>query len=254
MRPRIDRILSGGLSAATAEGGAFAHWLAHHSSSDGWVPSELVAGGRVRWTPQKPAQNNVLALDWPKVPWSNLVQSLNQRAVLEVQAWAVGALVVWAAEGGSGVAQASLGGSAVRQDGRSASLTAPNGQAQQGLVHSALDDASVTSDSCQHPRKLAQAAGNAVRAGLPHADAIKAITQNPADAFGMTKLGRLSPGARANVVVWSGDPLELSSSPKHVFIGGKPIPLVSRQTRLRDRYRTLPGSPAPALSVPSPTP
>ena len=80
--------------AATAEGGAFAHWLAHHSSSDGWVPSELVAGGRVRWTPQKPAQNNVLALDWPKVPWSNLVQSLNQRAVLEVQAWAVGALVV----------------------------------------------------------------------------------------------------------------------------------------------------------------
>ena len=80
--------------AATAEGGAFAHWLAHHSSSDGWVPSELVAGGRVRWTPQKPAQNNVLALDWPKVPWSNLVQSLNQRAVLEVQAWVVGALVV----------------------------------------------------------------------------------------------------------------------------------------------------------------
>ena len=103
-------------------------------------------------------------------------------------------------------------------------------------------------------RKLAQAAGNAVRAGLPHADAIKAITQNPADAFGMTKLGRLSPGARANVVVWSGDPLELSSSPKHVFIGGKPIPLVSRQTRLRDRYRSLPGSPGPALSVPSSTP
>ena len=109
-----------------------------------------------------------------------------------------------------------------------------------------------TSDFTSHNlRKLAQAAGNAVRAGLPHADALLAITQAPADAFGMTKLGRLSAGAQANVVVWSGDPLELSSTPTHVFIRGQSIPLVSRQTRLRDRYRTLPRSAAPALSVPA---
>lgn len=108
-----------------------------------------------------------------------------------------------------------------------------------------------TSDFTSHNlRKLAQAAGNAVRSGLPHAAALAAVTSGPADAFGMKGHGRLAPGARANVVVWSGDPFELSSSPTHVFIGGREVPLVSRQTRLRDRYRTLPGSPAPSLSVP----
>jgi imidazolonepropionase-like amidohydrolase len=112
-----------------------------------------------------------------------------------------------------------------------------------------------TSDFTSHNlRKLAQAAGNAVRAGLPYADALAAITHNAADAFGMTKHGRLAPGAVGNVVVWSGDPLELSSSPKHVFIHGVSVPLISRQTRLRDRYRTLPGTPAPPLSVPSTSP
>ena len=108
-----------------------------------------------------------------------------------------------------------------------------------------------TSDFTSHNlRKLAQAAGNAVRSGMPHAAALAAVTSVPADAFGMPRHGRLTAGARANVVVWSGDPFELSSSPRHVFIAGKEISLVSRQTRLRDRYRTLPGSPAPALSLP----
>ena len=61
-------------------------------------------------------------------------KTFDARANGYVRSEAVGALVVWAAEGGSGVAQASLGGSAVRQDGRSASLTAPNGQAQRDLL------------------------------------------------------------------------------------------------------------------------
>ncbi len=108
-----------------------------------------------------------------------------------------------------------------------------------------------TSDFTSHNlRKLTQAAGNAVRGGMTHAAALAAVTSAPADAFGMVGHGRLAPGARANVVVWSGDPLELSSSPQHVFIGGREVPLVSRQTRLRDRYRTLPGSPSPSLSLP----
>jgi imidazolonepropionase-like amidohydrolase len=108
-----------------------------------------------------------------------------------------------------------------------------------------------TSEFTSHNlRKLAQAAGNAVRGGMSHAAALAAVTSAPADAFGMPRHGRLAPGARGNVVIWSGDPFELSSTPRHVFIAGREISLVSRQTRLRDRYRTLPGSPTPALSLP----
>ncbi len=99
-------------------------------------------------------------------------------------------------------------------------------------------------------RTLAQVAGNAVRAGLPHAAAIRALTLTPAEVFGMPKHGRLSQGARANVVVWSGDPLELSTRVLHLFIGGRAIPLVNRQTRLRDRY--LDRAAPKALPLPSP--
>ena len=65
-------------------------------------------------------------------------KTFDARANGYVRSEAVGALVVWAAEGGSGGARASLGGSAVRQDGRSASLTAPNGSAQRGLLVAAM--------------------------------------------------------------------------------------------------------------------
>ena len=119
------------------------------------------------------------------------------------------------------------------------------------LLHRAnVQIAIVASEFASHNlRKLAQVAGNAVRAGLDHRAAVHAITQAPADIFGMTDRGRLAAGAVANVVVWSGDPLELSSHPEHVFIAGQAIDLVSRQTRLRDRYRTLPGTPAAPVSL-----
>ena len=50
---------------------------------------------------------------------------------------------------------------------------------------------------------------------------------------------------RADVVVWDGDPLEVMSSPDHVFIRGEEVPLESRQTRLRDRYMDLDESALP---------
>jgi imidazolonepropionase-like amidohydrolase len=99
-------------------------------------------------------------------------------------------------------------------------------------------------------RTLAQVAGNAVRAGMDKHAAIDAITRVPAEAFGMTDRGTLAVGKRANIVIWSGDPLELSSAPERMFIGGHDAPLSSRQSRLFQRYRTLPGSPVPALPLP----
>ena len=77
-----------------ARGGAFAHWLAHHNVSALTVRSEIVPGGLVGWTPLKPAADGGLNVGWPELPWGALVQALGQRAVLEVQAWAIGALLV----------------------------------------------------------------------------------------------------------------------------------------------------------------
>ena len=91
------------------------------------------------------------------------------------------------------------------------------------------------------PRNLRFAAGHAVRNGLPWSAALEAITLAPARTFGAEgTMGSLAAGRRADVVVWSGDPLEFSTRPEHVLIGGEEIPLTSRQTELLERYRTLP--------------
>lgn len=89
-------------------------------------------------------------------------------------------------------------------------------------------------------RTLPQVAGNAVRSGLSHDQAMAAVTRVPADVFGVTDRGRLAPGAVADVVVWSGDPFETSTRVEGLWIEGRSIPLVSRQTLLRDRYAELP--------------
>ncbi|MBI1187710.1 MAG: amidohydrolase family protein [Alphaproteobacteria bacterium] len=100
----------------------------------------------------------------------------------------------------------------------------------------AIAPSSETMDA--HQARLAlQLAGNAVANGLPWDAAFAAITRTPAEIFGVsTDLGVLERGRIADVVVWDGDPLEVSSAPTAVFVSGRDYPLVSRQTRLRDRY------------------
>jgi imidazolonepropionase-like amidohydrolase len=93
------------------------------------------------------------------------------------------------------------------------------------------------------PRDLRFAAGHAVRNGLAWDDALRAVTLNPATAFGVAnRYGSLEPGKVANVVVWSGDPFEFSSRAEHVIIEGQDVPLTSRMTELLERYRHLPPS------------
>jgi imidazolonepropionase-like amidohydrolase len=87
---------------------------------------------------------------------------------------------------------------------------------------------------------LRQYAGNAVRAGMTHDGALKAITLEAAQAFGMQKThGSLEKGKIANIVVWSGDPFESLTQAEYVFIQGKRASLETRQTRLFEKYRTL---------------
>ncbi|MGH9503090.1 MAG: amidohydrolase family protein [Terriglobales bacterium] len=86
-------------------------------------------------------------------------------------------------------------------------------------------------------RNLPYAAGYATAFGLPHDEALKAITLNPAEIWGVAaQLGSLDVGKTANVVVADGDPLDVKTDVKRVFIAGRPVPMTSRQTELRDRY------------------
>ncbi|HEY5612473.1 MAG TPA: amidohydrolase family protein, partial [Lysobacter sp.] len=92
-------------------------------------------------------------------------------------------------------------------------------------------------DASHNARKVRQLAGNAVAAGLPWADGLAGITSVPADAFGVGgEVGRIAPGQRADLVLWSGDPLEVSSVALQVWLDGRAITMRSRQTDLRDRY------------------
>jgi imidazolonepropionase-like amidohydrolase len=66
---------------------------------------------------------------------------------------------------------------------------------------------------------------------------LKAITLNAAEIWGVAdKLGSLDVGKTANVVVATGDPLDMKTDVKQVFIEGKEVPMTTRQTRLRDMY------------------
>lgn len=86
-------------------------------------------------------------------------------------------------------------------------------------------------------RKIRQLAGNAVAHGLPHDAALAALTAQPAEIFGLgARRGRITPGGRADLVLWSGDPLEVTSVAEQVWISGRAMPMRSRQTELRDRY------------------
>lgn len=98
-------------------------------------------------------------------------------------------------------------------------------------------------DASFQPRNLPHYAGNMVAqarlpggAGLTWDQAFAAISRTPAEIFGLSSMGVLKEGASADVVVWSGDPLELATHPDQVIIRGVPQSLESRQTQLARRY------------------
>ncbi|HEU5467941.1 MAG TPA: amidohydrolase family protein [Steroidobacteraceae bacterium] len=88
-----------------------------------------------------------------------------------------------------------------------------------------------------HLRKNRQLAGNAVAHGLPWDAGLAAITSSPAEIFGVGGArGRIEKGQAADLVLWSGDPLEVTTVAERVWIAGSPVTMRSRQTELRDRY------------------
>ncbi len=84
---------------------------------------------------------------------------------------------------------------------------------------------------------IREGAGIAVANGLPWDEALRALTINPAETWGIDDhYGTLTPGKDADLVIWSEDPLEPMSTPEVVFIRGKQVSLKTRQTELQERY------------------
>ena len=112
------------------------------------------------------------------------------------------------------------------------------------LLHEAGVTIAFTGAGTHNARKQRQAAGNAVANGLPWEAALAALTATPAAILGLEDgFGTIEPGSPAALVLWSGDPLEVTTAADQVIIAGKAVEMVSRQTLLRDRYL----APDPAL-------
>jgi len=107
---------------------------------------------------------------------------------------------------------------------------------------SILVDAGVTvafgaSAQTHNARLLTQSAGISVANGLTWDQALAAITLAPAEIYGLdATIGSIEPGKDADLIIWSADPLELTSYPDQVYIQGAAVSMESRQTLLRDRY------------------
>jgi imidazolonepropionase-like amidohydrolase len=92
-----------------------------------------------------------------------------------------------------------------------------------------------------HVRDLPYNAGMAAAFGLPKEEALKAVTIYPAEILGVAdKVGSIEPGKIANIIVTDGDPLEIRTQIKYLFINGKQVPLTSRHTELYEKYKARP--------------
>ena len=73
--------------------------------------------------------------------------------------------------------------------------------------------------------------------GLSRQDALKSLTLWPAEMFGVSdRLGSVEKGKIANLIITDGDPLDVTSTMRYVFINGQPRSLTSKHTMLRDKY------------------
>ncbi|WP_425501324.1 amidohydrolase family protein [Pseudoxanthomonas daejeonensis] len=92
-------------------------------------------------------------------------------------------------------------------------------------------------DASHNARKVRQLAGNAVAHGLPWEAGLAGLTRIPAQALGVgDRIGTIAVGRSADLVLWTGDPLDVINTAQQVWLGGRAMPMRSRQTDLRDRY------------------
>ena len=103
------------------------------------------------------------------------------------------------------------------------------------LLHDAGVQVLFTSGETHNARKVRQGAGTAVAHGMPHEAAIEAMTTAPSRVFG-GRARALEVGTRADMVIWSGDPLEVTSYATSVILKGEVASMATRQSKLLERY------------------
>lgn len=119
-------------------------------------------------------------------------------------------------------------------DGINARLGAANVLVAAGVTVALAPD---VANPTHNARNITQTAGNAVADGLDWDIALRAITLAPAEIYGVAdSVGSIEVGKAADLVIWPADPFELTTYAETVMINGVLIPMVSRQTLLRDRY------------------
>ncbi|MEN3002072.1 MAG: amidohydrolase family protein [Armatimonadota bacterium] len=99
----------------------------------------------------------------------------------------------------------------------------------------------IASADASNVRNLPYHAATAVAFGLPHAEGLKALTLYPARILGLEhRLGSIEPGKDANLILTTGDPLDIRTEVRQVWIGGRPIEMSSKHLRLYEKYRRRP--------------
>ncbi|MGO2373769.1 MAG: amidohydrolase family protein [Pseudoalteromonas prydzensis] len=116
-------------------------------------------------------------------------------------------------------------------------------------LHASLDNAgklekagvkvllSIAGDASHNVYQLRFDAGNAVSYGMTQEGALKAITANVADVFGINA-GSVAVGKAADLVLWNDDPFDFTSHVTKMFINGEEVSTEARQDKLRKRYTT----------------
>jgi imidazolonepropionase-like amidohydrolase len=110
-----------------------------------------------------------------------------------------------------------------------------------GVQVAIIGNAGGGDENAFNARNIRFEAGNAVAYGMSWDDALRAVTLTPAEIFGVAdRVGSLSPGKDADLVIWSGDPFEFATHPERVFVQGREFRDPTRQDMLESRYKALP--------------
>ena len=95
-----------------------------------------------------------------------------------------------------------------------------------------------SSSSASVAKDLPYHAAKAAAFGLDRGEALKAVTINPAEIFGVAgTMGSLEKGKAANIVLADGDILELRTNIAKVFIDGRETDLSNRYTELLEKFK-----------------
>lgn len=109
--------------------------------------------------------------------------------------------------------------------------------ANAGILAKAGVKVALRTDDEENVRNLPFHAAFAAAYGLGKEEALRAVTINPAEIFGVAdQYGSIEVGKRANVLVSTGDPFETRTQLLHVFIDGYRIPMSNRHIRLYQEF------------------